>query len=336
MPIEAIEAVLSGAIERAFRQVLTPPAAEAYARSGSFRLRLNFASPTLADEFLPSFLPEDKGNADLTLAFLTATDVDLSKVIPEPPNKFRHFAGANCFAFWQPGPPRTLFTFDRRAGRALIWLADGVAAPWLYGKPAVPIMHALAVPTPWIGVHAAAVGRGGRMLLLAGKSRAGKTTASLACARAGWTFAGDDFVFANSLDGRIAPLNCTARLRTDVASAFPDLLAASRRTSDVSGDVRHELRLADVMPMDRFGGGTLAALLLPRRQGASHVQFAPARRFDAIAALVRISTEEQPGWVDTIREKIALLIELAPVFSVDTGPDPDAIPDAFAEFLDRL
>ena len=54
------------------------------------------------------------------------------------------------------------------------------------------------------------------MLLLAGKSRAGKTTASLACARAGWTFAGDDFVFANSLDGRIAPLNCTARLRTDV------------------------------------------------------------------------------------------------------------------------
>jgi len=336
MPIEAVEAILSAAIDRAFREVLAPPAVDAYVRSGSFRLRLNFTSRALADEFLPSFLPEDKGDADLTLAFLTVSDVDLSKLIPEPPNEFRHFAGENCFALWQPGPPRTLSSFDRRTGRAVIWLADGVAAPWIYGKPALPIMHALAMPTPWVGVHAAAIGRGGHMLVLAGKGRTGKTTASLACARAGWTFAGDDFVFANSLDGRIAMLNCTARLRSDVATAFPDLLIGSRGTSEVFGDVRHELRLADVMPIDRFGGGTLAALLLPRRQGAPHVQFAPARRFDAIAALVRVSAEEQPGWVDTLREKIASLVELAPVFFVDTGPDLAAIPDAFAEFLDRL
>jgi hypothetical protein len=336
MPVKAVEAALSEAVERAYREALTPPAVERHVRSASFRIRLNFASPALADEFLPSFLPGGEGDIDLTLAILTAADVDLSRVVPAPAKEFRHFAGESCFALWQPDPAPTLYAFDRRAARAVIWLAGNAAAPWLYGKPAGPIMHALAVPTPWVGVHAGAVARGGRTLLLAGKGKAGKSTAALACARAGWTFAGDDFVFAHSIDGRIAPLNCTARLRGDVAPAFPELMAASRRISEVFGDLRHELRLADVMPMDRFGGGTLAVILLPRRQGAARVTFAPARRFDAMSALLRVSVEEQPGWPDTIREKIARLVELAPVFTVDTGPDPAAIPAAFALFLDRL
>jgi hypothetical protein len=35
-------------------------------------------------------------------------------------------------------------------------------------------------------------------------------------------------------------------------------------------------------------------------------------------------------------KKITTTLGLAPVFFVDTGQNPDAIPDAFAEFLDRV
>ncbi|MGC4005481.1 MAG: hypothetical protein QM811_21135 [Pirellulales bacterium] len=38
--------------------------------------------------------------------------------------------------------------------------------------------------------------------LLAGEGHSGKTTAALACAKAGWRYAGDDFVAVNSETGR--------------------------------------------------------------------------------------------------------------------------------------
>ena len=80
----------------------------------------------------------------------------------------------------------------------------------------------------------------------------------------------------------------------------------------------------------------LAAIFLPRRRGARLPQFSPARRSDAFAALITATTIELPGWPGVTAEKIAATVELAPVFFVDTGEDPLAIPDAFAAQLERL
>jgi hypothetical protein len=37
-----------------------------------------------------------------------------------------------------------------------------------------------------------------------------------------------------------------------------------------------------------------------------------------------------------VSKKLMSVIALAPIFFVDTGEAPDAIPDAFAEFLHRM
>ena len=236
---------------------------------------------------------------------------------------------------WIPGDLPVLYALERSSRRGFVWLADGHAPNWELSRPALPLIHAATVESPWTAVHGGAIGRGGRVLLLAGKGRTGKTTASLACARAGWQYAGDDYVFANSATGRIEPLYCSARLRVDMAGQFADLLGTSAALSHDDGETRHELRLAGHLGGE-VEGGVLAAILLARRRGAVRPLFEPARRVDAYAALVTVTMFGLPGWPKRITEKLSTLVGLAPVYFVDTGSIPESIPEAFMAFLDRL
>jgi hypothetical protein len=322
-------------IDRVFEQVFASPAVECFARAGCFLLRLAFASKALADEFLPSFLPAENGPPELQIGFLTSAEADLSHLIPEPPTEHRLLASQSTFALWQPGDLPILHLLDRESKRAVIWLPADAAPDWFANLPALPVMYAFAADTPWIALHSAAVGRDDRILLLAGAGRVGKTTAAVACARAGWDYAGDDYVYVNTSNGRVEPLYCSARLRADTAPAFPELLKKARATCS-DGELRYELRLATQLDRGRVRGGSVAAILLPRRSGAAFPKFSPARRFDVVSALYTSMLLIEFGWREAMIKKITSTVGLAPVFFVDTGQHPDAIPDAFAAFLDRL
>jgi hypothetical protein len=332
----AFEALLFQSIQRHFERVLAPPAVECFVRSGSYLLRLCFSTKLLADEFAPSFLRDKAGSADLQIGFLTSADADLSHLIPNPPTEYRSNPTNASFAAWQPGELPVLYLLDRRSNRALVWLAAGAAPNWMASRPALPIMYAFSVDTPWIPVHAAAVSRNTRTLLLAGEGRIGKTTAALACARAGWDYAGDDYVYANTVTAKVEPLYCSARLRADMRPAFADWVTEPAQISTSDGEPGYELRLGRELGPDQLRGGSLAAILLPRRRGAMLPEFSPARRFDAISALYTSMTMVQLGWRETMIKKVATLIGLAPVFFVDTGTSPAAIPEAFEKFLNGL
>jgi hypothetical protein len=76
-----------------------------------------------------------------------------------------------------------------------------------------------------VPMHAAAVMRNGRGVLLCGQSGAGKSTLSYACARAGWTFVSDDATLL-PVDGglRVAiGRPGVARFREDAPRLFPEL-----------------------------------------------------------------------------------------------------------------
>jgi hypothetical protein len=327
----ALETIFQS-IDRIFEQVLTPPAVESFARSGSYLLRLCFARPALADEFLPSFVIEEAGSADLQIGFLTSAVADLSHFVPFPPSRSGALVGEDWFAAWQPGDLPVLYLLDRKSMRALVWLATGAAPYWIASRPVLPIMYAFSVGTPWVALHAAAIGRNGRTLLLVGEGRAGKSTAALACACAGWDYVGDDYVYANTSDSKIEPLYRSARLRADMGLALADLVTPAAQMTGSDSEARYELRL----DAKCVRGGALAAILLPRRRGGVLPEFSPARRLDAVEALYTSMTLMQLGWPETTIKKLTTLIGLAPVSFVDTGQCPAAIPDAFAEFLDRL
>ncbi|MDR3466418.1 MAG: hypothetical protein P4M07_10785 [Xanthobacteraceae bacterium] len=315
---------------------LAQPAQRSVVRAGVYAIELAFASRALAEAYAASFLPEEDAAPAMRLAVVTASDVDLSHLIPAHADEGRTHVTDACFVSWYADRRRILYALDRATRRGLVWLADDAAPEWELSRPACPLINVLTVGTRHVIAHGGAVSRDGRCLLLAGKGRAGKTTAALACARAGWDYAGDDYFFADTESGRVEPLYVSARLRADMSGAFAELLATSRILSDDDGDSRHELRLSRWLTRERIAGGRVEAVLLPRRRGAARPQFEPATRTQAFEALFRTTALGLPGPMQWTAAKLTRLVALAPAFFVDTGSAPDAIPEAFGAFLDSL
>jgi hypothetical protein len=306
-------------------------------RCGPFGLALGFKSPALANAIEPLFPAACRKDHDLTITFLNRRDLDLSNLIPDPPDVHHAVtAAADYHAAWWPGERPVLYLLDKSACRGLVWFAADEAPSWELSRPALPLIQAISADTAWTPAHGAAVGRDGRFLLLAGEGRSGKTTAALACAQAGWDYAGDDYVIAHTKSGRVEPLYTSARLRIDVAAAFAELVgSASSGVTNDDGDTRHELRLAGALPK-QIRGGRLAAILLPRRQGSPVPTFAPARRLDAFEGLMRHTVQSLRSWHALLSVKLADLVGCAPTFFVDTGTDPALVPPALGDLLDKI
>ena len=320
---------------KAFDAVCADANYEHNVRAGPIVIRFGFSSAALAAVYTKALLPETYDLADLQVRVLTPDDIDLSWLVPTPVEQGRAFSQGRYFSLWQPDRHAVLYLLDRVRKRGLLWLSDGRAPEWELSRPACPLIQTLISDTPWAMVHGAAVGQAGRVLLLAGKGRSGKSTAALSCALAGWDYASDDYVLAETSSGTIAPAYTSARLRTDMSGAFADILHVTVALSLDECDARHELRLGDHLDLKRFRGGRIAAILLPRRQGAQRPTFLPARRVDAINALF-ITLLGAPPSLRRAAAKVKSLVSLAPVFYVDTGAEPRAIPDAFERFLDQI
>lgn len=311
-----------------------PPAQYGFTvRTGPITVGFNFSSAALSASYGRSMTTEPVGAPDLTIRVLTADDLSLRRMIPAPFEQGRTFSMGHYFCLWHPDERSILYLLDRSSGRGLIWLATGDVPEWELSRPGCPLIHAFLADTDWSTVHGAAVGRGGRMLLLAGPGRAGKSTAALSCALAGWDYAGDDYVLADTSAGWIEPLYTSARLRVDMAPAFSDILHTSHAVSREGGDLRHELRLADYLHPGLLRGGRLVAILLPRRVGAKSPRFEPARRAEAFHGLFKNTMLGAPGPLREIATKLKSLVARAPAFFVDTGSDPKAIPSAFDDFI---
>lgn len=321
---------------RALRDAEAACDAQALASSGNLALRIRFRNLALAQDYVRSFLPAQPMPECLEIMVLSRDDIDLSALVPSPRAQGRAHCDDQFTVIWAAGEQSILQVFDHSTRRGLVWLADGTAPAWELSRPACSLINAASRDGPWTVAHGASVGRGGRFLMLAGKGRSGKTTAALACARAGWDYAGDDYVLANSLDGDVLPLYSSARLRDDGSGRFPDLMSgAVRAVSGDFGETRHELDLGRGTIAARIRGGRIAAILLPRRRGADHVVFTPARRVDAFNALFTTTSASAPGPMKTYAEKLAALAARAPIWFVDTGPEPDAIPEAFERFMEN-
>jgi hypothetical protein len=301
--------------------------------AGPVAFRVAFDSQDLATAYTRALKPSSAA-PEWSIDVVTGSNEHLAALVPHPVDQGRAFGTGHYFAMWHPDEAPVLYLVDLHRQRGLIWLPKGRAPDWELSRPFCPLIQAFLSSTSWTVVHAASVGLRGRSLLLAGPGRAGKSTAALSCALAGWDYAGDDYICAQIETGEVLPLYSSARLRIDMAHPLERLLPTSVGISVDGIEQRHELRLAEFLGEEQIKGGTLKAILLPRRTGAIQPTFSPARPADVLHALFRTTMIGISGSLGNVAMKLSKLATLAPATFVDTGTQPLAIPDALAAFLD--
>jgi hypothetical protein len=174
------------------------------------------------------------------------------------------------------------------AGEVTMYAARaGGPSTWLLSHPflTIPLMEMLKRRSVF-SVHAGAVADHDRALLLAGPSGAGKTTLTVALARCGLSFLGDDltFVAATEAVGRLLllPFADEIDLLDDATYHFPELQSALAEHRP-PGWPKHPLRIEDVLDVRLAGVSTpVAGVLLGER--AETV----APRLEAVSAEVAL------------------------------------------------
>jgi hypothetical protein len=238
--------------------------------------------------------------------------------------------GSNGFVSVQGTVPWAAQGYEGALRTAFLWAREpSVLGAWgERTKPFLEIFHAWLIDSPWQPVHGGAVGRAEGGVLLAGGPGAGKSTTVLSCVRAGWLYAGDDFIAINS-DGDEAlagNLYGSARLVVDMADRFTEYRSAEIGTVSLGDGEKRELILSDVLPPDRFGGFPIKAILLPRISGGQRSKLQPASRAEATVAIGAVTMHLLRAGARAAFEKIAASAAATPAYWLDLGDDIDELP----------
>lgn len=149
-------------------------------------------------------------------------------------------------------------------------LPDAAPLPLSQGLLAAEMAMNLQLALGWrrhLLLHASAVERDGRVLVMTGASGSGKSTLAALLACQGWRFLGDEFVLLDPLSGDIMPFPRLISLKNSAIAAMeaarPDALFGPLMRDTPKGDIRHMVPPADAIA--RMGeGGRPALLLFPR------------------------------------------------------------------------
>jgi HprK-related kinase A len=125
-------------------------------------------------------------------------------------------------------------------------LPDAAPLPLSQGLLAAEMAMNLQLALGWrrhLLLHASAVERDGRVLVMTGASGSGKSTLAALLACRGWRFLGDEFVLLDPLSGDIMPFPRLISLKNSAIAAMeaagPDALFGPLMRDTPKGDIRH-------------------------------------------------------------------------------------------------
>jgi hypothetical protein len=174
-------------------------------------------------------------------------------------------------------------------------------------------------------------------VLFAGPSASGKSTAALACLRAGFDFLGEDGIGLELGGDRRAyghRLYASAMVTQDQLRRFPELIPLARPG-------RHQFETKLLVLLGDLPGARLErrcridAIVCPRLTPARGSQRAPATKAEALLALAPSSLLTRPGAGRRGFDRLVALVESVACHHLNLGTDPDLAADRIAELLEE-
>jgi HprK-related kinase A len=115
----------------------------------------------------------------------------------------------------------------------------------------LPLRHGLLAAEMAMNLHASAVEREGRALLMTGESGAGKSTLATLLAARGWRFMGDEFAFIAPATGMAHAFPRMVSLKNEgvaaARAAWPEGRFGATLAGTPKGDIRHFVPPADAI-----------------------------------------------------------------------------------------
>ncbi|MEE8148202.1 MAG: hypothetical protein V3T24_11400 [Longimicrobiales bacterium] len=316
------------------------------------RLRIRIVGLRLASFIEAAFSPlrvaRDGSAPDLLVDLWheAETGVDCPGRVPfaDPRAKGRFQASAdNRYVLHSRAHSET--SFDRRDRRIVGWVFDTDRLNiYELGRPLNSELLLWNKDRGLQALHAGLIAKGDDGVLVAGPSRVGKTTTSLACLMGGLQFLSDDYVaLESSADGFLGhTLFGSAYVEGEHLKRFPLLAphAIAARYSD-------EEKL--LIPLARVGSGTMSpvtrvrALLLPTITDSPSTRLRPAGKGEAFRRLApssllvlrRAGVDEGRGRHEEL-EQLSRLVSTLPSYWLEIGGAIEQIPERIGGLLEEV
>jgi hypothetical protein len=247
-----------------------------------------------------------------------------------PRGELMDFQCPGITAIYHPGPD-VLNIVDHEAGKAFYLLRDAAPLPfWELSSPFRHILH------PWFSArglqytHAGAVGGPNGGVLLAGKGGSGKSTASLLCAAAGMSYAGDDYCLTKADDAHVFSLYNTAKLKgPEDLDRVPEMRGRSFNSDSFErgGVGKATFNLSEIWPERVATELPLRAILLPIVTGRVESRLESCSPAEALLALAPSTVAQLPHSGQADLARLATLASALPAFRLYVGSDITQIPE---------
>jgi hypothetical protein len=258
-------------------------------------------------------------------------------LLPPPEQRRRTVLRAtrDLYYLWLDEADGYLTAIDRRARRGLVWFtASERIASWHVARPFLHAIKGLSLETAWTPIHAAAVAREGKAVLIVGQSGAGKTSIAMTCVLQGWDYLGDDAVLVRAHPARVGALYNSARLRADTFARFPEIMKGCLAVSDDAGEQKAEVDMRLFRPCP-VAEAELRAIVVPDPTDWGGLRVAPMSKSEALRKLMEATRQSMIGDEAAVFAKLSALVASVPCYRMAACGDPAALAGGLARLLDR-
>ncbi|MBZ4187286.1 hypothetical protein [Niabella beijingensis] len=305
-------------------------------------VRLNTPSDILRGRLLPALShllvegePETTG---LTIWY--AVDADLPDRVTAPPWPGFNAQGFNAALdqeavqlFFQPWQ-RQLFLYSRQQRTGIYWVQTAADLPWWEASfPFRALFHFWTRDLPAQLVHAGAVAKAGKSVLITGPSGSGKSTSCLTLLRSGYQYLGDDYVWVE-LTGHpvVYTLYQTAKVEPDnLKERFSDWMPYVVN-KELLGQQKAIFYIRELWERSFIPAAALSAVLLPRVTYQERSLFERIRPAQALLAMAPTTLHHLPHHRQAAYRKLTQISTVLPGFRWSLGSDPQL----FEQSIDQL